>query len=174
MSEIPSDTTVWADQPYMALLRMLEALHREGYQRLRVYPYLSPSGAYWRAEIAPASAFHSAIDPPRDQGRIARYTTGNSWRFFDWPDARRVPVEDLAIMFKSEFRDLCVAGQGSDEPYAAWFSGLLPRAAGGELPIFAADWPLNLSRGVPMTNGREYDLPPPLPNGTPTTGPADQ
>jgi len=48
------------------VLAMIGELHKRGYQRLRVMPYLSPSGAYWRCEVGPVDTFY------RNHGAILR------------------------------------------------------------------------------------------------------
>jgi hypothetical protein len=46
------------------VLSMVGELHKQGYQRLRVRPYMAPSGTAWRCTIAAADLFcrkHGAI-----------------------------------------------------------------------------------------------------------------
>jgi hypothetical protein len=46
------------------VLAIVGELHRRGYQLLRVMPFMSPSGAYWRCWIGPVKLFyrnHGAI-----------------------------------------------------------------------------------------------------------------
>ena len=48
------------------VLAIVGELHKRGYQRLRVMPFMSPSGAYWRCWIAPVKFFY------RNHGAILR------------------------------------------------------------------------------------------------------
>jgi len=40
------------------VLAMVAELHKRGYQRLRVMPFTSPNGLYWRCWIGPAELFY--------------------------------------------------------------------------------------------------------------------
>ncbi|GGG46532.1 hypothetical protein GCM10010964_37370 [Caldovatus sediminis] len=42
------------------VLAMVGDLHKRGYQRVRVMPYMAPSGCHWRCEIVPAATFTAA------------------------------------------------------------------------------------------------------------------
>jgi hypothetical protein len=68
-------------------------LHKRGYQLLRVMPFMSPSGAYWRCWIGPAKFFyrnHGAIlhevmpsdEEVQESASIARYTSGQTNEYF--------------------------------------------------------------------------------------------
>ena len=46
------------------VLAIVGELHKRGYQRLRVMPFMSPSGVHWRCLIGPVTLFyrnHGAI-----------------------------------------------------------------------------------------------------------------
>ena len=48
------------------VLAIVGELHRRGYQLLRVMPFMSPSGVYWRCWIGPVKFFY------RNHGAILR------------------------------------------------------------------------------------------------------
>ena len=123
------------------VLLMVHELHKRGYQKLRVCPGLSPSGAYWRCAITPVSNVlitHGALVREYDVG--AHYSTADENRFFGWPDAQQDSARALATKFIERFRDLVSAGKGLDWPYAGWYVSMLGFADQGQLPIAYADW----------------------------------
>ncbi|EKT4530315.1 ADP-ribosylglycohydrolase family protein [Pseudomonas putida] len=151
-----------------ASIRMIEMsheLHVRGFQKIRIFPYLSPSG-YWRLELAPAESFSSAIRPPRDASErlIARYSSSSGWRAFEWEGAQSLTVGEMAHQFLRQFPELARAGQGQDWPYAGWLTSLLGEVRKGRFPYLIADGDVDLSRGIPMSVGEPFPLPPPLPH----------
>ena len=129
------------------VLRMVHELHKLGYQRLRVAPYLSSTNG-WRVLIAPASRIlttHGAWGP-RD-ATVARYSEAASNLYFGWEDAKNDTSVQLAEKFIQRFPDLCKAGIGRDWAYAGWYMELLRFADVGELPV--ASW-----SGMPPTDPR--------------------
>jgi len=88
---------------------MVGELHKRGYQRLRVMPFMSPSGAYWRCWIGPVIFFyrnHGAIlletaampddGEVQSTAMIARYTSGDDNHYFGWNAAERENARSLA------------------------------------------------------------------------------
>src|SRR5271169_4742457 len=118
------------------VLSMVGELHKRGYQRLRVMPYMAPSGGYWRCTIAAADLFyrnHGAIlkefaafdDGNQASAGIARYSSGQDNHYFDWTDAEQDNTRSLAEKFMRRFQKLREQGQGSDYSYAGWYLRLL-------------------------------------------------
>lgn len=144
------------------MLEMTHELHVLGYQRIRIFPYMAPSGCHWRIEWAPASAFRLATDPPhvRSEREIVRYTSGNGWAPFGWQGVTDLPVQAMAQQFVRQFPELARAGEGDDWLYAGWLTRLLGEARKGRLPYMLADWSIDFSRGIPMTEGEPFPLPP--------------
>jgi hypothetical protein len=78
------------------VLAMVGELHRRGYQKLRVMPFMSPSGNAWRCWIGPDTLFyrdHGAylraawdLDETQSTSLTAPYTTGAK-HYFNWQDA---------------------------------------------------------------------------------------
>ncbi|WP_347909865.1 ADP-ribosylglycohydrolase family protein [Pseudomonas grandcourensis] len=150
-----------------ACIRMVEMsheLHVRGFQKIRIFPYLSPSG-YWRLEWAPAENFSSAIRPPRgtNERLIARYSSGSGWRAFEWEGVQSLTIGEMAQQFLRQFPELARAGQGQDWPYAGWLTTLLGEVRKGRFPYLIADGDVDLSRGIPMSVGEPFPFPPPLP-----------
>lgn len=148
--------------PCIRMLEMTHELHVLGYQRIRIFPYLSPSGCYWRAEWAAASAFPTPTEPPhvRSEREIVRYSSADGWAPFGWQGVAELPVQAMAQQFVRQFPELARAGEGDDWAYAGWLTRLLGEARKGRLPYAVADWPIDLSRGIPMTEGAPFPPPP--------------
>lgn len=123
------------------LLHMVHDLHKLGYQKLRILPYMAPSGCYWRCEIRPARDFSSS-----DGGKltvhgepIARYSSADADRFFGWQDAGDDDPLDLALKFTDCFPVVNEVGLGSDWSYAGWYVELLSNVDCAYIPYFFAD-----------------------------------
>ena len=144
------------------VLAMVHELHKAGYQRIRILPYLSPSGGHWRCTITPSAnvaddGFH-LID---DSGTrlVARYTTGQDNRYFDWAGSENDSARELAVRFIKEFPDIAQGGAGRDWMYAGWLTDVLGRAESGsaeDLLYLIADWQ------IPDEEMRKWRPPPPI------------
>lgn len=148
--------------PCIRMLEMTHELHVLGYQQIRIFPYLSPSGCYWRAEWAPASAFRVATEPPhvRSEREAVRYSSCDGWAPFGWQSVSELSAQAMAQQFVRQFPEIARAGEGDDWAYAGWLTRLLGEARRSRLPYMLADWSVDLSRGIPMTEGEPFPLPP--------------
>ena len=134
------------------VLMLVGELHKRGYQRLRVMPFMAPSGAYWRCLIGPVNFFyrnHGAIlheeagtvldDEVQERATIARYTSGQANQYFGWNDAQKDDARSLTDKFIKRFRIVADSGQGWDYRYAGWYQRLLGLAEAGWLPVVLRD-----------------------------------
>lgn len=146
------------------ILAMVHELHKQGYQRLRIMPGLSPSGGYWRCNVTPVTNIlqsHGAM-AREFQRDSANYTSGMDNTYFNWEDARQDTARDLASKFLQRFPHIVDAGRGRDWAYAGWYVEMLGFAERGELPISYADWYSEPNpRWLPTTTGFESGLPMP-------------
>lgn len=157
--ERPADATA---RRATRVLAMVHELHKAGYQRIRVLPYLAPSGMYWRCEITPsdnvADDGYSFIEPNGDRD-IARYSSADGANYFQWPDAAQLSARALAARFLQEFPVIAERGRGRDWLYAGWLTDVLGRAEGGrteDLLYLFADCDLDPSVL------RDWQPPPPI------------
>jgi hypothetical protein len=132
---------------------MVGELHKRGYQKLRIMPYMAPTGA-WRCSIAPVILFyrnHGAmhVEPPSmapditeppAAAMVARYSGAVGNRYFDWDDATTDSARQLADKFIERFPVLADCGKGWDYLYAGWFQRLLGYAERGWLPYLFAEY----------------------------------
>jgi len=114
----------------LALLELAEALHERGLERLRLMPYLAPSGLYWRLGLSAPGCDDTA-----------------TWSTAD-------PPPTVADVLTAHPR-LMEAGAGSDPAYAAWVARATELARRGWLLYFFADWPIEEGEGVPLLGPRE-------------------
>jgi hypothetical protein len=124
------------------VLALVGELHKRGYQRLRVMPFMSPSGGYWRCWIGPVEFFYRNYGAilKGEPDTIARYTTGETNEYFGWKDAQTDDARSLADKFLDRFRLLADTGQGWDYQYAGWYQRLLGLAEAGWLPVVLRDY----------------------------------
>jgi hypothetical protein len=159
------------------VLSMVGELHRRGYQKLRVMPFMSPSGNARRCWIGPDALFyrdHGAF--VRDTGHeedqstslSARYTTGAD-HYFDWRDAEHFDARTLADKFLVRFTRLASQGEGWSYVYAGWYQRLLGLAERGWMPVVTSDdesssyTKVNLQDHRPAEWRNEYEKQPSLP-----------
>ncbi|UQR62959.1 hypothetical protein LRP30_40540 [Bradyrhizobium sp. C-145] len=145
------------------LLAMVGELHRRGYQKLRVMPFMSPSGNHWRCWIGPDTLFyrdHGAYlrdfgfsETQRDSSS-ARYTSGEEARYFGWTDAERDDARSLADKFVGRFVRLAGEGKGWSYTYAGWYQRLLGLAERGWLPVVMHDGPSSSLKKINLSDLR--------------------
>lgn len=100
----------------------------------------------WRCEIS--AAHRPDIEP-------ARYTSAAGTEYFGWRDAEDDTARRMATKFIARFPTLCEAGAGLDFANAGWLTWMLGKAEAGQLPVFFADYPIEID---------PRDLPPSLPD----------
>jgi hypothetical protein len=108
------------------LLELAAALHERGLQRLRILPYLAPSGLYWRLQLSAPGTDDSA-----------------HWSTADDP----VPTPDELVAGHPE---LAEHARGEDPAYVAWVRRVTELARQGWVAYFFADWETDDIEGVPL------------------------
>jgi hypothetical protein len=150
------------------VLVMVLELHLRGFQRLRIEPAIAPSGVHWRCAIAPASLFSERkgarlAEAAWDSPLVARYTTGQQDRYFDWPDLRPTTTPSgLANRFVDRFPAIVEAGRGADWAYTGWYVEMLHLTYPDLVPYTIADWDYPEDY-IPVTGDRDGSVRVPLP-----------
>lgn len=146
----------------LSVLQMCSELHQRGYQKLRIYPALSPSGTHWRLALAPACCFSRWCLPPQARpGLIAHYSNTDQEALIHWTANDVLTPPQLADKFIFTFPKLTKHCKGHDAAYSLWLQELTEQCIEHRtLPWFQADWDYDLSHGVPLTNGQTFRLPP--------------
>lgn len=88
------------------LLEMVQVLHLQGYERLRINPGMSPSGCYWRCELLP-----SKMTVPGNR-RISGGYSIQCWNCFVAFGVRERKNSSASIFSESDFRTLCSGSSG--------------------------------------------------------------
>ena len=130
------------------VVAMVHELHKVGYQRIRIFPQESGSGAHWRCIITAATNVEAnGYLPIRwDDDLVALYTSASGARYFDWADAETCTARQLAALFLERFPTIAQNGRGRDWLYAGWltdFLGLMENAETDGHFVFSADYPLD-------------------------------
>lgn len=130
------------------VLSMVGELHRRGYQKIRVMPFMSPSGTAWRCWIGPDTLYyrnHGAYlcdtgysEEVQSTSLSARYTTAAD-HYFDWQDADHDDARTLADKFLARLSRLARQGEGWSYAYSGWYQRLLGLAERGWMPVVLSD-----------------------------------
>lgn len=123
------------------VLRMVGELHIRGYQRIRIFPGMNASGTCWRCTITCATNISSSNGAKilSWDRLVAKYTTAQEGRCFDWEDVANASPNRLAKLFLERFPDLAAAGRGADWVYVGWYAEMLSLTYPDSFPIFYAD-----------------------------------
>jgi hypothetical protein len=115
------------------LFLMVAELHKLGYEGLRVTPFLSPSGCYWRCCIVPASLTHQAhgarLADDVDYESLPRYSSADGDNYFGWANMKPKTPVILARRFIVVFPQFAEKGHHPDPAYARWFKEMLELTA---------------------------------------------
>ena len=145
------------------VLTMVGELHRRGYQKIRVMPFLAPSGNHWRCSIGPESLFYrnhgaylrdSDFSETQSESLIGRYTSGDENRYFGWRDAENDNAISLADKFMTRFVKLSSEGEGWSYSYAGWYQRFLGLAVRGWLPVVISDSPVSSLKKINLQDLR--------------------
>lgn len=125
------------------VLAMVHELHKAGFQRLRIFPQASGSGAYWRCTILGSDLVQDDGFTPLDdiasvsslpeQELVARYASASGADYFGWRDAQSADARQLASLFLERFPYIKHASHGRDWAYAGWLTDVLGRAESGRI-----------------------------------------
>jgi hypothetical protein len=112
---------------------MVAELHKLGYEGLRVTPFHSPSGCYWRCCIVPASMTHRDHGARLAEGAVyeslPKYSSADEDNYFGWRNMKPKTPLILARRFIVEFPKIVESGHLPDPAYVSWFAAMLERTA---------------------------------------------
>ena len=139
----------------LRVLSLVRALPEAGYLRIRMSSGLSPSGMHWRCSIT--SVDNMDVDLCIKESTcslVAGYSSSEEDAPFGWKDAGGKSESELARMFVERFPEMAARGKGPDPAYADWFAGIMVTAETGRVPVFYADYEIDLSDvSVPPSPG---------------------
>ncbi|HEV2360631.1 MAG TPA: hypothetical protein VGS21_02905 [Acidimicrobiales bacterium] len=153
---------------YRLPMLMVGDLHARGFERLRAYFMLSPSGLFWRCNVGPSSVAkrdnggrieHGYFDTPL----VAIYTSGNGSRYYGY-DGTLMTSAELADAFARSHSAIMRAAHGEDPAYVAWYRRMLELTEPNRFPYASADFEIPDNRLDWMSVGRaDGDVTIPLP-----------
>ena len=140
----PKDPTL---RDALRVLSVVRKLHEGGYQRIRVRTGWSPSGFHWRCWLTTADSVKTDGWSPKTYSytNVFQYSSAEGAQMFGWKDATGKSPTELAKLFVERFPEIAERGKGRDQAYADWFSGIMATAEAGRLPVFFADYEIDLS-----------------------------
>ncbi|MFA3793175.1 hypothetical protein AB6T38_18860 [Aliiglaciecola sp. SL4] len=149
------------------LLHAVHELHKQGYQNLAGYFYMSASGFHWRLELKNFHQLYINKKGEIEHFNIARFEqanhssgdSGNS--YFGWEDAKTASARELAELIKSRFPRLIEACHGQNFEYAGWFTYMLGFAEQQALPKFFADYSVPIPDKIHTTDNQVTITAPP-------------
>jgi hypothetical protein len=165
INQLSTETVTEAKNARQVFLMVAE-LHKLGYEGLRVTPFHSPSGCYWRCCIVPASMTH------RDHGaRLAddavyeslpKYSSADEDKYFGWRNMKPKTPLILARRFIVEFPKIAEMGHHPDPAYARWFATMLELTAPIGVVSAFGDWESPVDRMITdfCEDGIVVSLPP--------------
>lgn len=119
---------------------MVGELHKRGYQRLRVMPFVYDLGT-WRLALGPDSWFlpMGLVMHPDGWAKAPQYSSAAENEPFGWVDAKQDDARALAEKFITRFPELAREAVGRDWAYAGWFAELMGWVEAGYLPFSNPD-----------------------------------
>ncbi|MBL8132087.1 MAG: hypothetical protein JNL42_09540 [Anaerolineae bacterium] len=125
------------------VMLMVAALHKLGYERIRLAPAMSPSGMHWRGNVTSIQNIlrtHGAAIQNYSEDLVARHSTGQGPQVYGWADAETDSPDQLAHKFIERFPLIAVSGQGSDPAYVDWYRDMLAATEPDGFIYAFADW----------------------------------
>ena len=126
------------------ILLMVGELHLRGYQRLRILPYMAPSGTSWRCAIGPAALFSKDGLELEESGefgvKTVSYTSASDAEYFNWTNAQYETPSRPARWFIERFPKIVTAAIGLDWTYVGWYIEMLGLTYPNHFPYAFADW----------------------------------
>lgn len=166
--------------PQLTLMWAVALLHRAGFESVRVFPYMSASGLFWRFQVC---ALESVDIAPEDAADVhaqfdgdeqVYYSSAGCVQFDDWDedlfrrlDAGEVAAEHLAHVILQTLPS-AQRRPGADPRYVQWYLDLVEAAETlDDVPIAfydTSDWDHRREWRF-LQDGLAVPAPPPVPEG---------
>lgn len=137
------------------IVMLVHELHKRGYEQLRLFPGMSPSGMSWRWELYPKVMMGGDNGFERHSGYIQfeclRSSTGESR-----PKGRDLIDVDQVLKEHAEFFE---KAKGEDKAYVEWFQQIVDHAEKDDFPIAYCDY-YSHDEWVFLSSDKELSFPP--------------
>jgi len=110
------------------ILFVASELHKRGYEKLRVEPFLSANGMAWRCGFFVNS------------GKEKQYVIVSTWKYLDEEIEVTKTLQELTNLFENENMEFLSKCKGENSEYVEWFYEMLGKLQEGELPYAFADY----------------------------------
>lgn len=118
------------------IIMIIHELHQRGFEQLRLYSGMSPSGCCWRWYIYPKVLMKDNL-----------FERQVGWIPFDWPSGstgetfpeegrKRITADD----FVKEFESYVSLAKGEDKEYVKWFETIVKHAKNNDFPIAFSEY----------------------------------
>lgn len=129
-------------EPIKVLFRAVANLHKQGYEQLRVFPSMSPSGMYYRLTLAPKKYFSRdglVVNKVHD-GLILYYSDSQGRKYFGWDIPENLSSEQVAEEIIKRNPDLIADSNKEDKEYVLWFQNVMEKVEQNIFPIAMDDY----------------------------------
>ncbi len=131
------------------LLFMVQELHKRGFGKLRIVPYIAPSGMYWRCDF---------INEAKTQRTLASNWINNHENE-NSSEEIKLTTQELADLFIKENAEFIGHCKGMNEEYVKWYSEMLLKLKKSELPYAFDDYTLTKGFWETSENNKIETLP---------------
>ncbi len=147
------------------LLLMVHELHKMGFQKLRIYPGMAPSGCCWRCQIVTAKCFYKkrgmSIAENLFDMKYPSYSSGMGNNYYGWDDCQSDDSRELARKFLERFPEVALEGEGRDWEYVGWYTEMLKHSERAIFPVAYDDYHYGENDFLMTTNSKiTLPLPP--------------
>lgn len=126
---------IFSELGVVELMRLLQELHKLGYQKLRWFSYVSPNGCAMRCHITTQDNIFANRE-------IVNFSNDHAWTYSTGMSRSGSDIMPLVRDFITELSpSLLERGKGEDDDYINWFNGIVNRAVShNEFPRFNGEY----------------------------------
>lgn len=118
------------------IILMLDVLHKQGYEGLRILPGMSPNGCCWRWMIYPRKKLKGDLYKVEQHGDFMPDCPCGSIGYAE----HKADYHQMAEVFLQANPELCQEAHHHSPNYIKWFERLVEKAKLDIVPIAFADW----------------------------------
>lgn len=149
--------------PCIKLLEVVGELHKQGYELIRIFPYFSPSGCYWRCVVSTKDCSDTkyGLKPNNssEKKEALFYSSGSMYKYFDLLDYEKKSLKQIAKRLLMKYPLLKKKGKGQDTKYKIWYEKLLTLAKQGNIPSCMDDYFNCFDKGFILCGEVHLELP---------------
>ena len=157
--------SVVLDNTHKACIKFLEVvgeLHKQGYELIRIFPYFSPSGCYWRCIVSTKDCFDTkyGLRPKTVSEKEAlHYSSVSMYKYFNLINYEKKSIKKFAKRLLKKYPLLKKKGKGQDTKYVKWYEKLLNIAKQGNIPSCMDDYYSCFDEGFILCGDVHLELP---------------